>query len=90
MAWPARESSCFAELTPELVWLRAQRLMEARVMRLAVCIFKYFPYGGIQRDMMKIVDECQRRGHEIQVFTLRWEAPRPDNLAVHVLPIVGF
>ena len=59
-------------------------------MRLAVCIFKYFPYGGIQRDMMKIVDECQRRGHEIQVFTLRWEAPRPDNLAVHVLPIVGF
>ena len=58
-------------------------------MRFAFCIFKYFPYGGIQRDLMKIVGECRRRGHEIKIFTLRWQAPEAPELDVEVVPILG-
>lgn len=63
-------------------------------MRFAFCIFKYFPYGGIQRDMIKISRECLRRGHQVKVFTLRWNAPPLDEpelmaLDVEVVPISG-
>ncbi len=58
-------------------------------MRFAFCIFKYFPYGGIQRDLLKVVRECRARGHAVKVFTLRWEANPVDDLDVEVIPIVG-
>ena len=56
-------------------------------MRLAFVLFKYFPYGGLQRDCMKIAMECQKRGHEIDLFCLEWSGPRPDGMNVHVFPI---
>lgn len=59
-------------------------------MRFAFAIFKYFPYGGIQRDLMKFVGECEKRGHHVKIFCLRWEAPPPENLDVEVIPIEGF
>ena len=59
-------------------------------MRFAFTIFKYFPYGGIQRDMMKIVKECVKRGHEVKIFTLRWQAPEMPELDIEVVPISGF
>ena len=61
-------------------------------MRVALTIFKYFPYGGIQRDMMKIARALTARGHEAKIFTLRWEAPELDDsdaLSYQVLPIIG-
>ena len=39
-------------------------------MRFALAIFKYFPFGGIQRDLLKVARECRARGHEVCVFTL--------------------
>jgi UDP-glucose:(heptosyl)LPS alpha-1,3-glucosyltransferase len=59
-------------------------------MRIAFTIFKFFPHGGIQRDLMKILQEVQRRGHEATVYTLRWQAPWPEDFRVVELPIVGF
>jgi UDP-glucose:(heptosyl)LPS alpha-1,3-glucosyltransferase len=59
-------------------------------MRFAFCIFKYFPYGGIQRDLMKFAHECASRGHTIKIFCLRWEAPPAPELDVEVVPIEGF
>ena len=41
-------------------------------MQIAFCIFKYFPFGGIQRDMMKMVRECLARGHGVRVYAIRW------------------
>jgi len=58
-------------------------------MRIAFVIFKYFPFGGIQRDLMKVLREAQRRGHETKVYALRWEAQLPDDIEVVKLPIVG-
>ena len=39
-----------------------------RPMKLAFCLFKYFPYSGLSRDFMRIVSESRRRGHDLHVF----------------------
>ena len=56
-------------------------------MKLAFCLFRYFPYGGIQRDFLRIAEICARRGHELHLFTLRWDGPSPHfPLQLHLLP----
>ena len=42
-------------------------------MKLALCLYKYFPYGGLQRDFLRILKECQSRGHEVSVYTSEWQ-----------------
>ena len=39
-------------------------------MTLAFLIYSYFPYGGQQRDFMRVLRECQQRGHQISVYTM--------------------
>jgi UDP-glucose:(heptosyl)LPS alpha-1,3-glucosyltransferase len=56
-------------------------------MRLAFVLFKYFPFGGLQRDMRRIAEECQSRGHEIHIYTLSWEGDIPSGFQVHVIPV---
>ncbi len=57
-------------------------------MQLAFAIYKYFPYGGIQRDLLKIARACLARGHRVRIYAIRWEAERPeDELEVVVLPV---
>ena len=46
-------------------------------MQIAFTIFKYFPHGGIQRDLMKMARECLRRGHRVRIYAIRWNAPPP-------------
>jgi len=41
-------------------------------MRFAFCLFKYFPYGGLQRDFRAIVNECLDRGHQVDIYALEW------------------
>ena len=60
-------------------------------MKFAFIIFKYFPYGGAQRDMMRIAQASVRRGHEVHVFTQSWDGPKPQSgIEVHVLPGKGW
>jgi UDP-glucose:(heptosyl)LPS alpha-1,3-glucosyltransferase len=53
-------------------------------MQLAFVLYKYFPFGGLQRDFMRIALECQRRGHRIRVYTLIWEGEVPAGFEVLV------
>jgi len=55
--------------------------------KLALCLYKYFPYGGLQRDFLRIAEECVNRGHQVTVYTLKWEGGQPDWLEVVVAPI---
>ncbi len=52
------------------------------MMRLAFVLFKYFPYGGLQRDCVEIAQECIKRGHSVDIiaFHTRGEAPAGINL----------
>ncbi|AZC22214.1 glycosyltransferase family 4 protein [Pseudomonas sessilinigenes] len=56
-------------------------------MQLAFVLYKYFPFGGLQRDFMRIALECQRRGHGIRVYTLIWEGDVPPGFEVLVAPV---
>jgi UDP-glucose:(heptosyl)LPS alpha-1,3-glucosyltransferase len=51
---------------------------------LAFCLFKYFPYGGQQRDMLRIALACRSRGYEIDIYTTAWEGEVPPSLCVHL------
>lgn len=56
-------------------------------MKLAFCLYKYFPYGGLQRDFLRIARACVDRGHRVSAYTLSWEGERPDWLEVVVVPL---
>lgn len=56
-------------------------------MKLAFILYKYFPFGGLQRDFMRIAMECQRRGHQIRVYTLIWEGEIPPGFDVRIGPV---
>ncbi len=58
-------------------------------MKLAFCIYKYFPFGGIQRDMMKMVAECRRRGHQVRIYAIHWrdDGPLPDGMDLKLAPV---
>lgn len=56
-------------------------------MQLAFVLYKYFPYGGLQRDFLQIALECQQRGHAIRVYTPVWEGEVPAGFDVRVAPI---
>ncbi|MEE2913938.1 MAG: glycosyltransferase family 4 protein [Pseudomonadota bacterium] len=56
-------------------------------MKFAFLLYKYFPYGGLQRDFIRITRECQRRGHQVRVYTLTWEGDLPNDLEITVVPV---
>ncbi len=55
-------------------------------MKLALCLYKYFPYGGLQRDFLRILNECQQRDHEVHVYTSEWQGDKPRGVSLNVLP----
>jgi len=59
-------------------------------MRLAFALFKYFPYGGLQRDCIKIAEECLKRGHQVDLYALESEGKVPNALSLTCLPVKGW
>ncbi|MCP4596440.1 glycosyltransferase family 4 protein [Neptuniibacter sp.] len=56
-------------------------------MKLALCLFKYFPYGGLQRNFLTIAMELLNRGHDVTVYTGAWEGEKPEQLKVKILSV---
>ncbi len=54
-------------------------------MKLALCLYKYFPYGGLQRDFLRILKECHQRGHAVHVYTAEWQGQHPNGVDLHIL-----
>jgi UDP-glucose:(heptosyl)LPS alpha-1,3-glucosyltransferase len=59
-------------------------------MKLAFCLFNYFPFGGLQRDFLRIARTCNERGHEVHVFTMSWQGEVPDGFSVHRIEARGW
>lgn len=59
-------------------------------MQLAFCLYKYFPYGGLQRDFLRIALVCQARGHAIRVYALDWQGEVPAGVAVVRVPVCAW
>jgi UDP-glucose:(heptosyl)LPS alpha-1,3-glucosyltransferase len=60
-------------------------------LKFAFVIFKYFPFGGVQRDMLRIATDCLSAGHEVVIYTGEWRGDMPDSrIKVRVLPSKGW
>ena len=53
-------------------------------MKLAFVLFDYFPFGGLQRDCLKIARACASRGHSVSLITRTWQGEKPSDLPVVV------
>ena len=59
-------------------------------MKFAFTIFKYFPYGGVQRDMLRIANDCAKLGHTVTIYTGEWRGDEPQgNVQLKLLPSKG-
>jgi UDP-glucose:(heptosyl)LPS alpha-1,3-glucosyltransferase len=56
-------------------------------MQLAFCLYKYFPFGGLQRDFLRIALACQARGHDVRVYVLEWQGEVPPGFELVKVPV---
>ncbi|MGH1470514.1 MAG: glycosyltransferase family 4 protein [Cellvibrionaceae bacterium] len=48
-------------------------------MKLAFVLFRYFPFGGMQRNMMSIATACLEKGHDVEVICSEWLGQFPSD-----------
>jgi UDP-glucose:(heptosyl)LPS alpha-1,3-glucosyltransferase len=56
---------------------------------IAFCIFKYFPFGGMQQNFRAILDEALRRGHRARVYAGEWQGPDAPDCELVLVPRRG-
>jgi len=54
-------------------------------MKLAFAIFRYFPFGGLQRDMLAIAQKAIKSGHQVTVFCGEWQGEKPAGIEVKIM-----
>lgn len=57
------------------------------MMTVAFCLYKYFPFGGLQRDFMRISAAVALRGHKVRVYVQSWQGERPDAFDIIIVPV---
>lgn len=55
--------------------------------KLLFCLFKYFPFGGLQRRFMQIALAAQALGYDIDVLTFEWQGDKPEHFNIRCIPI---
>ncbi|MDC0598947.1 glycosyltransferase family 4 protein [Gammaproteobacteria bacterium] len=55
-------------------------------MKAAFVLYDYFPYGGLQRDCIRIAQACQARGVQVIIFCSTWQGEKVPGLKV-VTPV---
>ena len=58
-------------------------------MNFAFLIYRFFPYGGQQRNMLNMAREALARGHGVTVLCHHWRGEVPEGLDVVRLPAKG-
>ncbi|NLE55615.1 MAG: glycosyltransferase family 4 protein [Lentisphaerae bacterium] len=57
-------------------------------MKLVIALYKYFPWGGLQKDTLRFALEAAQRGHLVTIFTTDWQGDPPDvSITVHKVPV---
>lgn len=49
---------------------------------IAFVIDRYFEFGGLQRDCLRIAEACAEKGNNITIITGQWVGDRPDNIDI--------
>lgn len=56
-------------------------------MQLAFLLYKYFPYGGMQRDFRRFVEETQQRGHQCRIYYISWQGEEIPGAQLCQVPV---
>jgi UDP-glucose:(heptosyl)LPS alpha-1,3-glucosyltransferase len=56
-------------------------------MRLALLLYKYFPYGGLQRDFYRFTQALQARGHSCRVYFVSWQGASLPGIEARQVPV---
>ncbi len=59
-------------------------------MKLALVLYHYFPYGGLQRDCLAIARACMACGISVRVYARSWVGDKPAELTLRVLAVRGW
>lgn len=59
-------------------------------MKLAVCLYKFFPFGGLARDAVRILSLCRDHGYEIDIFVMECHGDVPAGFNIEVIETKGF
>ncbi len=51
-------------------------------MRFAFVVSLWFPFGGMQRSLLRIAQACVARGHQVDIYTGEWQGERPEHIGV--------
>ena len=84
----ADEAEIFA-LVPTAAKLLEKFAQRQRNGVIAFCLFKYFPFGGLQRDFLRIAQGCAEQGFAVRVYTLGWEGAVPADFDIVLVPDRG-
>ena len=56
-------------------------------MHLAFLLYKYFPYGGMQRDFRRFVEETQKLGHHCRIYYISWQGEELPDVDSRQVPV---
>ncbi|OUS14121.1 hypothetical protein A9Q89_01250 [Gammaproteobacteria bacterium 53_120_T64] len=59
-------------------------------MQLAFALYKYFPFGGLQRNMLAMALEAIARGHGVTIYCSDWQGDCPMGIDLQVIPARGW
>ena len=66
-----------------------EQFAQRKVPIVAFALFKYFPFGGLQRDFIKVARACVARGWRVRIYTLSWEAEPEPGMDVQLVEVGG-
>ena len=56
-------------------------------MKIVMALFKYFPYGGLELDFIRIALKLAGRGHKVICCAGSWEGDVPESVEYHPIPL---
>ncbi len=59
-------------------------------LKLAFALYKYFPFGGLQRNMLAMALEAITRGHGVTIYCSAWQGECPEDIDLQVIPARGW
>lgn len=58
-------------------------------MKVAFLINNFYPYGGMEKNFLRIVYACLEKGFDVQIFTMSWTGDQPKGADVVLVPFKG-
>ena len=58
-------------------------------MNIAMALYHYFPYGGLQRDFARIAREAVARGHQVTALVSAWQGDPIEGVSVRKIAVSG-